>query len=59
VLAQSRFPVPLLLVYVTARKIDNDQNSVVIIFGLADRRRTLADGFSGPPYRREGSLVAA
>jgi hypothetical protein len=46
-LAQSRFPIPLLLVYINASEVDNYQNGVVIILGLADRPKALVDEFSG------------
>jgi hypothetical protein len=44
-LAQSRVPIPFILVYVTLSEIDNYQNGVVIIPGFADRQRALVDEF--------------
>ena len=44
----ARLPAPLLLFYVTASEVANDYDRVVIIVGLADRRRALVNEFSGP-----------
>ena len=47
-----RLPIPLPLFYITASEVANDHDRVVIILGLADRRRALVNEFSGRAVNR-------
>ena len=47
-----RLPIPLPLFYIAASEVANDHDRVVIILGLAHRRRALVNEFSGRAVNR-------
>jgi hypothetical protein len=45
-LSQTRFPIPLLFLYISASEFNEHQDGVVIITGLANHPRALVEEFA-------------